>query len=124
MGKRIIATGSLAVFISMPLAAEELTTAAMDLCEKVKGCAMQQIAQEDLTPEMRQMMEPMLEGMCANMRASIGEVPTGHTLYQPAVACMRSMSKLSCEQMQNPEQMQTPACEEYQKKVQEHGGTP
>ncbi len=122
-GKRLAAL-LLGCALAAPLAAEELTAAAMGLCEKVKSCAMQQIASEDLTPEMRQMMQPMLDNMCANIRSNIGEVPTGHPLYQPAVACMRSMEGLSCEKMQDPAQMQTPECEKYQELVKQQGGAP
>jgi hypothetical protein len=112
------------LLLATPALAEEFTSAAMGLCEKVKSCAMQQLASEELTPEMRQMMQPMLENMCANMQANIGEVPTGHPLYKPAIACMRSMEQLSCERMQDSEGMQTPECDEYQALVEQQGGTP
>ena len=112
------------LLMAAPLAAEEFTDAAMGLCEKVKACAMQQMASEQLTPEVRQMMEPMLENMCANMQSNIGEVPTGHALYKPAIACMRSMEQLSCESMQDPASMQTPECEKYQDMVERQGGAP
>ena len=107
----ILAAG---LVLATPLQADEFADAAMGLCEKVKSCAMQQMAMEDLTPEVRQMMEPMLEGMCASMQARIGEVPTGHPYYEPSLACMRSLESLSCENMEDPNSMQTPACEKYQ----------
>ncbi len=94
--------------------ADEIAQAALDLCEKVKACAMAEIAEEDLTDETRQMMQPMLDNMCANMQKNVQAVPTGHGLYQPAVACMRSMQALSCEEMQSS-QANTPACQEYEK---------
>jgi len=104
-----------------PAQADDITDAALALCEKVKACAMSEIAEEDLTPEIRQMMQPMLDNMCANMKARVGEVPIGDAMYEPAVACMRSMQALSCEAMQT-EQANTPACQAYEKMAKETYG--
>ena len=106
------------------VAADDLTDAAQGLCDTVKSCALEQIAREDLTPEMHEMMEPMLENMCTTMRENVQEVPTGHPLYQPAVACMRSLESLSCEQMQSPDRTTTPECKEYEKLAKEMGAIP
>jgi hypothetical protein len=94
--------------------ADSLEQAADDLCEHVKACAMAQISQEDMTPEVRQMMEPMLSNMCVSMRGQIETVPTGHALYQPAVECMRSMEAISCDQMADGDSMHTDTCKEYE----------
>lgn len=104
--------------------ADDLGDAAQGLCDAVKSCALEQIAKEDLTPEMRQMMEPMLENMCATMQANVQQVPAGHPLYQPAVACMRSLESLSCAQMQALDRTTTPECQEYEKLAKEMGGDP
>ena len=37
-------------------------------------------AEADLTPEVRQMMEPMLQNMCETMRAGVRVVPLDHAL--------------------------------------------
>jgi len=100
------------------LRADEISDAALDLCEKVKACAMQEIKQEDLTPQMREMMQPMLDNMCANMQARVKSVPSGDQLYEPAVSCMRSMEALSCEAMQT-DQANTPECQAYEKLARE-----
>ena len=102
--------------------ADEIGDSALALCEKVKACSMAQVNEEDLTPELRQMMEPMLENMCANMQARVQAVPEGHTHYAPAVACMDSMSALSCEQMMSSEQVVTPECREYEKLIKVDAG--
>ena len=104
----------------LPARADDLTAASLDLCEKVKSCALAQVAEQDLSPQMREMMQPMLDNMCANMQSKVGEVPTGHPMYEPALACMRSLEKImNCEMMQNPESMTTPECEAYEKLAQE-----
>jgi hypothetical protein len=107
---------------SLSVQAEELVDAATALCETVKTCSMAQVAKEDLTPEMQQMMEPMLENMCTAMRSGVQDVPTGHGLYEPAVACMRSMAALTCEQLQDEQQVETDACKEYEKLAKEVAG--
>ncbi|TDG12442.1 hypothetical protein E2F43_12615 [Seongchinamella unica] len=96
-------------------AASEIEDAATELCEKVKACSMAHIAEADLTPEVRQMMEPMLKNMCETMRAGVREVPQGHELYQPSVDCMRSMAGLSCQDFEDEQKLQTPACKNYQR---------
>ena len=51
---------SLGLLLPLPAAADELTDAAVGLCEKVKACALSQMNQEEIAPEMREMMQPML----------------------------------------------------------------
>ena len=85
--------------------ADDLESATTDLCEKVKSCSMAQIAEADMTPEVRQMMEPMLQNMCDAMRSGVQEVPTDHQLHAPALSCMRSMAELSCEDFQDEQKV-------------------
>jgi len=115
MLKRSVLFIALGLVTTLPVRADELAAEAMKLCEKVKSCAMSQIAEEDITPEVRQMMQPMLDNLCVDMRNSMGEIPPGHHRYQPALACMRSMQKLSCEAMQDEQGMKTPECDTYEK---------
>lgn len=104
----------------LPAHADDLIAASLDLCEKVKSCAMAQVAEQDVTPQMLEMMQPMLDDMCASMRSRIGEVPTGHPMYARALFCMRSMEEtLTCAMMQDPENMTTPECEAYEELAQE-----
>ena len=99
--------------------ADELTDAAQALCDSVKTCALEQVAQQDLTDEMRAKMGPMLDNMCVNMRSQVQSVPADHKLYQPAVGCVRSMVSQDCEQMQNPDRAMTPECSEYERLAKE-----
>jgi hypothetical protein len=101
--------------------AEELSDAAQALCENVKTCAMAQLEGQELTPQAREMMQPALDSMCAQVQGRVSDVPTEHALYKPAVACMQSMSTLTCEMMQDPHKLRTPACEAYEKLARESG---
>ena len=96
------------------LSADELLNETQVLCTNIKTCVLEQMAGQDLSPEMRQQMEPMMANMCTNMSSRIGEVPTGHGLYQPAIACIRSMQSLSCAQIQDPAHAVTPECAQYE----------
>jgi hypothetical protein len=93
---------------------DDFADSALQLCEKLKGCATAEMNQSDLTSEVRQMMEPMLATMCSTMRDNIEQVPSGHELYGPALACMRSLSEMSCDDMQNQESYHTGACKAYE----------
>ena len=101
--------------------AEDLAQSSEALCEKVKACALAQMNEEDLTPETRQMMQPMLDNMCANLSNQISQVPPTHPHYAPALACMRSMENLGCEDMMSEERLHTPECEQYRQLAQESG---
>ena len=103
----------------VPAWAEDLAQASETLCEKVKACALAQLGEEDITPETRQMMQPMLDTLCANIRSQVSQVPADHPHYAPALACTRSIEALSCDEMMITERLETPACEEYRALAQE-----
>jgi len=94
--------------------ADEYADTALALCEKVKSCAVAEMGQQKLTPEMRQMMKPLLDSMCDQVLLQIPEVANGHELYAPALACMKSMEAVDCSDMQQTE-YETPACQEFDK---------
>lgn len=100
--------------ISFTTTADEYSGATLALCEKVKSCALEQMGQQEITPEVRQMMQPMLDNMCSQMAVEVEEVASGHALYKPALACMKSMAALSCADMQSQDGPHTEACKEYE----------
>ena len=102
------------VIISTAVCADEYSDAALGLCEKIKSCAVAQMDQQALTPEIRQMMQPMLDGMCDRMLKQIPEVAKEHALYKPSLACMKSLEASDCDSMQQT-QDETPACREFEK---------
>jgi hypothetical protein len=97
--------------------ADELTDAADGLCATIKTCALEAVAGQDLTDELRQKMAPVLENNCAEMRSQVQAVPANHTLYQPAVGCLRSMASLNCPELQDAGAVKTPECTEYDRLV-------
>ena len=122
MIKQSVSAVVFSLLAAMPAVhADELADAAQALCEKVKSGAMAQMEGQELTPETRQMMQPMLDSMCTQVRSRVSAVPSSHALYQPAVACMQSMNTLTCENMQDAGEIVTPECEEYEQLVSESG---
>ena len=112
-----------AAVFSFNAAADEFSDASLALCEKIKSCAVAQMGKQEMTPEVRQMMQPMLDNMCSNMLASMPEVTKGHDMYGPAMACMSSLEALSCDEMQGGNGAQTDACEEYEKLTEKYDPT-
>ncbi len=119
MRTRVILPAALLLMLAAQAGADDLTDAAQGLCATIKSCALEQVAKEDLTPEMLEMMGPMLDNMCTNMRQQVKDVPVEHALYKPAVGCLRSLESMTCEQMQNADDVATPECEEYEKLAKE-----
>ena len=93
--------------------ADELTDAAAGLCDAIKTCALEALAGQDISDELRQQIDPVLEANCADMSRQVLPVSASKQLYQPAVGCLRSMASLSCPHLQNASQFKTPECAEY-----------
>jgi hypothetical protein len=111
----------LALVLSGYSVADDLTDAAEGLCDTIRSCALEAVAGDDLTDVLRQKMDPVLEGNCAQMRSRVQVVPPGNTLYQPAVNCLRSMESLSCPELHNAGEVKTPECTEYDRLAKEAG---
>ena len=107
----------LALILSGYSSADELTDAVEGLCDTIRTCALEAVAGPDLTDELRQKMAPVLENNCAQIRSRVQAVPANHTLYQPAVGCLRSMASLGCAQLYDASEFKTPECTEYDRLV-------
>lgn len=108
-----ILSGILALMLSAYSNADDLTDAAEGLCDTIRTCALEAVAGQDLTDQLRHKMDPILEKNCAQMRSRVQAVPANHELYQAAVGCLRSMESLSCPQLYNTSEVKTPECGEY-----------
>ena len=109
-----------ATLFSVSAIADEYTDTSLAVCEKVKACAVAQMGEQEITSEVRQMMQPMLDSMCTSMLASVPVVATGHPMYKPAIACMKSLDELTCEDMQSEDGAETAACMEYTKMAEKY----
>jgi len=114
----------LALMLSGYCSADELTDAANGLCDTIKLCALEAVAGEDLTDELRQEMDPVLEANCADMRSRVLATPASNELYQSAVGCLRSMASLSCDLLYTMSQIKTPECAEFDRLAKAAGAQP
>lgn len=94
-------------------ASSELERASLAACEKMKACTIESLSgQEGITPQMRQMVEGMVAGICENMM-DFTEVNAYQELHKPAAACLQSIANSSCTSLEND--VQTPECEKLDK---------
>lgn len=112
--RKIIVGLMLFVFASASHAndAEKLKSEVRQLCEKTKACTLAEM-RKSLPENMQAMAEGMIEGVCASVEQNYNDVYVANSqaIYRDAVACVSSMSNLSCEALMNGEQ--TSACEQY-----------
>lgn len=98
--------------------ADDFETASTAACEKFKSCAMAEMAgQEGITPQMKQMLEGMIAGVCDNMM-NMGQVEQFNDLREPATACMNSMARLSCKQLDGD--VETDECKTFEKLAKQY----
>jgi hypothetical protein len=95
--------------------AAALEEAYHSMCEKLKSCALADVAESDLSPEMRAMILQSMEGACVSIQQQFANVAKAHPLYAPASACMASMAALSCEEITSRGDQSTPECARYEK---------
>ncbi|WP_026376411.1 hypothetical protein [Aestuariibacter salexigens] len=98
---------------------KDLQAASQALCDKLRECTLQNMQQaENITPEIRQMAEAMVSGMCAQF-VTAEQIKPYPDLVEPATACLQSAAALSCSDFeQNP---QTPACQAFEQKAAKYG---
>ena len=112
--RKIIVGLMLFVFASASHAndAEKLKSEVRQLCEKTKACTLAEM-RKSLPENMQAMAEGMIEGVCASVEQNYNDVYVANSqaIYRDAVACVSSMSNLSCEALMNGEQ--TSACKQY-----------
>lgn len=114
-----ILLASLVFMLSGYSFADDLTDASDGLCDTIRTCALEAVAGQDLTGELRQGMASVLTNSCAEMRSQVQAVPANHKLYQPAVGCLRSMASLSCQQLHRAGEVKTPECVAYEQMAKE-----
>jgi hypothetical protein len=109
----------LLVFSTFNVHATELSDAVNELCEKMKVCGQEQLAQQDLPPEMAQMMEGMFNGMCQAIVAPYVASTQNAGLEDKAVACLNSFKDRSCQELMENNAGETEECEEFEEAANE-----
>ncbi len=83
-------------------------------CEKTKACAIAEM-ERSMPPELREMAMGMISGVCVGITQSYQSVLQSKysELVDAATSCMKSMNKLSCEQLE--ESSETSECKEFER---------
>lgn len=90
------------------------------MCEKMKSCAVKNIGEAELTPDMRAMVMASLESACVSIQQQFNYVAAAHPLYAPAETCLKSMAALSCDDLENMDEEKTPECARYEKMAESY----
>lgn len=125
ISRRFILSLLLGSVFQLPLLchANELVQASERMCQWVKGCAIEQMKSQNMTPETKAMMQPMIDSMCINMQkrfSDLSGMSKNHPLFDKATACMNSLSKLPCAKINDPS---TPECVTYRKDAQKYANS-
>jgi hypothetical protein len=71
----------------------------------------------DLSPNTQAIITASLENVCASLQQQFDGVASKHPLHSPAATRLKSMIRLSCDQIENMEDSATPECAHYEKMV-------
>lgn len=114
---------SLLICVALPSIgnASNLNQATSKLCDKIKSCAMQEMAEQDLPPGMEQMMTAMFEQSCTSIIAPYAGKATNAGLEQKAVACINSINKLSCGTVMSATGSKTEECKSLESAARQAG---
>lgn len=100
------------------LAAESVNQAANTMCQHMKVCIQGNLdAENDIPPEMRQMLDTMISNMCTSV-VDVSTAMVQKDVEVSAIACLNSVTKLSCSQLEN--EIQTAECSEYERQLKKH----
>lgn len=101
--------------------ARDISEASNVICEKVKTCGTAQLETQGLPPEMVVMMKAMFDGMCETMIAPYIIKTADAGLEEKAIACLDSISSMSCEHLMEGQGNETEECEEYKQAAEDAG---
>ncbi|GAB2680952.1 hypothetical protein GCM10027170_08810 [Aliiglaciecola aliphaticivorans] len=97
--------------------AENIEEASIRLCDHIKVCVKEKmVASDEVPPEMRAMVDGMVDNMCKSMM-DVNAVKGNAEYEDSAIACIDSITKLSCEEIENAGQ--TPACVTFETELSE-----
>lgn len=102
------------LFSVAAVSAKDLSEATSELCEKVKTCGYEQLAGQDVPPQVKATMEAMLDGMCESMIQPYVVATEEAGLEKMALACLESVNSQSCQELMEGDSPETPECKEFE----------
>lgn len=108
-------------FGSTVAVADDFADASAALCEKMKTCAAAQMGDLDsMSDDMKAQIMTSLEGMCMGIEQNYSAFRAYNDLYVPATACMKSMSELSCAELEAGNEDATPQCAAFREAAKKY----
>jgi hypothetical protein len=102
--------------------ADSLSESSDQLCEKIKACGMEQmLAEEDLPPEMMEMMKPMYADLCKTIISPYIVKTEDAGLQSMAIACLDTINDMNCTDLMDGAGEEADACIEFQEAANEAG---
>lgn len=101
--------------------ADTVEQQSLQLCDKIKSCALTELEGEDMPADMKSMVMSSMDGMCVAMATEFNSdsFDAHAELRQQAQACMASLSSLSCPQLMDGA-TDTPECVKLEKSAAEY----
>ena len=116
--RRIATISALSASFIVPAYASDYQDSYDRLCNKMKSCAMSQMADaEGMTEDMKAMVMNSLNSMCKSIEVGFGTALVYQDLLSSAAQCMDSMAEQSCESLQQSDADKTPQCLEFRQKA-------
>ena len=116
--RRIATISALSASFIVPAYANDYADSYDRLCNKMKSCAMSQMADaEGMTEDMKAMVMNSLNSMCKSIEVGFGTALVYQDLLSSAAQCMDSMAEQSCESLQASNADKTPQCLEFRQKA-------
>ena len=102
--------------------ADSLSESSDQLCEKIKACGTEQmLAEEDLPPEMMEMMTPIYAELCNTIISPYIVETEDAGLQSMATACLDTINELNCTDLMDGAGEEAYACVEFQEAADEAG---
>jgi len=101
--------------------ADTIDQQSLQLCEKIKSCALTELEGQDMSADMKSMVLSSMDGMCQAMATEFSNesIKEYDDLRQQASACMASLSSLSCPQLMDGA-TDTPECVALEKSASKY----
>ncbi|MEZ8028934.1 hypothetical protein [Enterovibrio norvegicus] len=90
-----------------------LMTELDNMCGKMKVCVSEMFGEQAQNEQMKAMVNGIADQACEQTKIEMRDIPDDPAIQKAAIACMRSVNTLSCNQL--TEDFETPECKQLEK---------
>lgn len=99
----------------VPIANADLKEDTLALCDKIKSCVLEQVDQETLPPQVKEMMNGLFLEQCEQIVKTYERDLNDAGLEDKAHACLTSLQEQSCSALlSGQDSVKTPQCEDFE----------